>query len=145
MGSMQANALMKYNVSALLRARGLTQKDLAQWCRRSQGWISKILKEDRREFPMKYWDRIGDFFGIAAYQLLQPGIAGMAERRKGGDRRAGRDRRIATAVRVVFHDMDTDRALVHEMLSLAPDERQKLLKALADYKRKQLLGPGKDE
>ena len=36
--------------------------------------------------------------------------------------------------------MDTDRALVHEMLSLAPDERQKLLKALADHKRKKLLG-----
>src|SRR3990167_10655822 len=91
---MRANALIKANIDALLRARGLTRKDLAQWCRRSESWISKIMSEDRREFPMKYWDRIGDFLGIAAYQLLQPGLGGVGERRK-GERRAGNDRRIS--------------------------------------------------
>lgn len=90
---MKANELMKRNIDALLHARHQQRKDLAVWCRRGESWISKIMKEDRREFPMKYWDRIADFFGIATYQLLQPGISPLTERRKGGDRRSGQDRR----------------------------------------------------
>lgn len=92
---MQANRLMKQNVDALLRARGQTRKDLAVWCRKTESWISKIMKEDRREFPMKYFDRIADFFGLATYQLLQPGITPLTERRAKLDRRTLRDRRIS--------------------------------------------------
>lgn len=91
---MKANELMKRNIDALLKQRHLSRKDLALWCRRGESWISKIMKEDRREFPMKYWDRIADFFGMAAYQLLQPGIGGH-ERRSGSDRRTGKDRRLS--------------------------------------------------
>ena len=85
---------MKRNVDALLKARGQTRRDLAFWCRRGDAWISKIMAEDRREFPMKYFDRIADFFGIATYQLLQPGISHLTERRVGKDRRTGQERRI---------------------------------------------------
>jgi hypothetical protein len=92
---MHANRLMKQNIDALLRARGQTRKDLAVWCRKTESWISKIMKEDRREFPMKYFDRIADFFGIATYQLLQPGISPLTERRSKLDRRVMRDRRIS--------------------------------------------------
>lgn len=92
---LKANLLMKRNVDALLRARGQTRRDLAQWCRRGDAWIAKIMAEDQREFPMKYFDRIADFFGIATYQLLQPGISPLTERRKGLDRRSGRDRRVS--------------------------------------------------
>lgn len=91
---MKANELMKRNIDALLQARQLKRKDLAEWCRKGESWISKIMKEDRREFPMKYWDRIADFFGIAPYQLLQPGMSFVTERRK-AERRSGKDRRLS--------------------------------------------------
>ncbi len=85
---------MKRNIETLLKARGHHRKDLAQWCRRSESWISKIMGEDNREVPMKYFDRIADFFGIAVYQLFQPGINALTERRKVPERRKGIDRRI---------------------------------------------------
>lgn len=144
---MRVKALLRHNIDALLSARGLTRKDLAQWCRRKESWLSKALSDDpknaNRELPTKYWDRIADFFGLATYQLIQPGISPLTERRGGADRRRGRDRRIETSVRIVFNDMERDRALVHEMLSLEPDERQRLLRLLADHKRKKLLPPPK--
>jgi hypothetical protein len=93
--SMRANALIKQNVDGLLRQRHQSRKDLAQWCRKSESWLSKIMNEERREFPMKYWDRIADFFGLSAYQLLQPGRSTQSERRSGLDRRAGKDRRLS--------------------------------------------------
>lgn len=96
---MHANRLLKQNVDALLRARGQTRKDLAVWCRKTESWISKIMKEERREFPMHSLDRIADFFGLAAYQLLQPGLVPMTERRSGNPRRTIKDRRIS-AVRL---------------------------------------------
>jgi hypothetical protein len=99
---MRANELLKYNVAALLIVRHQSRKDLAQWCRRSESWISKIFKEPRREFPNKYLDRIADFFGLATYQLFQPGISTSSERRRNGDRRKGRDRRISHAHRVML-------------------------------------------
>lgn len=92
---MKANALVKANIDALLKQRHLTRKDLAQWCRKSESWISKVMTEDRREFPMKHLDRIADFFGMSAYQLFQPGLSSGSERRTGLDRRKGRDRRVS--------------------------------------------------
>lgn len=92
---MKASALLKSNVEALLRARHQTNHDLAQWCRRSDAWLSKILGKDNRNVPLEYLDRIADFFGLATYQLFQPGLTGMHERRKGLDRRKGKDRRIS--------------------------------------------------
>lgn len=118
---MRANLLMKQNVNALLRARGLTRKDLAQWCRCSESWISKIMQEDRREFPMKYFDRIADFFGIATYQLLQPGLTPLTERRK-GQRRTKSDRRIGA---VEHHVRESVSALVS---TLTPDDVADLLR-----------------
>lgn len=92
---LRANQLMKQNIAALLQKRGLRPHDLAQWCRRSDSWFSKIMAEDRREFPMKYWDRISDFLGVDTFRLLQPGISRESERRKGGERRSGKDRRVS--------------------------------------------------
>jgi hypothetical protein len=72
---------------------------LAVWCHKTDGWLSKILADEpdhakARGLPVKYLDRIADFFGLATYQLLQPGISALTERRKGTERRSGRDRRI---------------------------------------------------
>lgn len=99
---MTANLLMKQNVSTLLRQRKLSQKDLAMYCHRKESWISKILTVPSREFPMKYWDKIADFLGVSTYQLLQPGMSNLTERRAGVDRRSVKDRRIAPGQRAML-------------------------------------------
>jgi hypothetical protein len=99
---MKATLLIKHNVQTLLRVRHQSRKDLAQWCYKSESWISKILKEPRREFSIRDVDRMADFFGIATYQLFQPGISSLTERRRGTDRRTGRDRRVGNSHRVML-------------------------------------------
>jgi hypothetical protein len=98
---MKAYRLLKENIDALLRRDHLDRKDLAQWCRKSESWISKIYKEDRRSFSTKDLDRIADLFGYEAYQLFQPGI-GSVDRRSGLDRRTKQERRITPAERVML-------------------------------------------
>lgn len=88
------------NVSALLSARDLNAKQLAMWCRKSENWISKILK-GKSQARMQDFDRIADFFGMATYQLFQPGISMFTERRSGRDRRNGQDRRISHETRMM--------------------------------------------
>lgn len=87
--------LVKQNIRTLLKARGQDQKDLARWCRRTESWISQILTKPDRGFSIKEMDRIADFFGLATYQLFQPGLSHMTERRQGKERRAGADRRLS--------------------------------------------------
>lgn len=94
----QANRLLKANIDALLRARHQSRHDLAQWCRRTDAWLSKILSDSptdqARGLPLKYLDRIADFFGLATYQLFQPGLGGVGERRR-AERRSSKDRRVS--------------------------------------------------
>lgn len=97
---MTANRMLAENISALLRARHQTQKDLCTWCHHSEVWLSKFLRGER-EIQTKDFDRIADFFGIATYQLFQPGISSVTERRVGSDRRAARDRRIGHSQRLL--------------------------------------------
>src|SRR3990167_5291086 len=97
---MKANHLLKSNIDTLLHKRGQTRRDLAMWVRQSiekrkvDPWISHIFTNPDNEFQMKYLDRIADFFGLAVYQLFQPGISHLTERRAGHERRSGQDRRI---------------------------------------------------
>lgn len=103
---MRAERILAENISAILRARGLSQKDLAQWCEHTETWLSSILRGERH-FRVIDYDRIADFFGIAVYQLFQPGISQVTERRKGRDRRSGRDRRIGHAQRELLTVRDS--------------------------------------
>jgi len=96
---MRANLMLKTNIDTLLKRRGQTRKDLADWCGRGEGWISKIYTNANREIPLKYLDRIADFFGLATYQLFQPGISPLTERRSGRERRSDKDRRVSKAQR----------------------------------------------
>lgn len=121
--------LLKHNIDTLLKARGQTRHDLAVWCRRSDAWLSKILSESdannqKRSVPLKYLDRIADFFGIATYQLLQPGISSLTERRQSADRRSGQDRRVSRAFPAVNGPTEAD--LLRRLRLLTTDERQKL-------------------
>lgn len=98
---MKANQLLKHNIDTLLKERHQTRRDLASAVRQSldpkkiDPWISKIFGSPDAEFQTKYLDRIADFFGFSVYQLFQPGISHLTERRKHLDRRSGRDRRIS--------------------------------------------------
>lgn len=94
--AMKALRLLKDNIQALLHHRKEDQVSLAQWCGHSKAWINKFLNEDDAEIQLKDLDRIGDFFGVAAYQLFQPGINRVTERRR-GERRANEERRIGAA------------------------------------------------
>lgn len=91
--------LLAENVTALLKARGQSQHDLAHWCRKTDVWVSQFL-HGKRLWQLDDLDRIADFFGLATYQLLQPGISPLTERRV-GDRRSGRERRIGHQLREV--------------------------------------------
>lgn len=108
---MKAGLLIKANIDTLLRARNQSRKDLAQYCYKSESWISKIFKEPRRAFSLRDVDRIADFFGIATYQLFQPGISSLTERRL-SERRVSSDRRIGHAQRAMLStavDIDAHR------------------------------------
>jgi transcriptional regulator with XRE-family HTH domain len=117
---LKAVYILKKNIDALLQARGQKRKELAQYCGRTEAWMSQIFTKPHREIPLKYLDRIADFFGLAPYQLFQPGISPLTERRKGGDRRSGVDRRVIDVadVRAV---VPSQAELEQRMRALPPD------------------------
>jgi hypothetical protein len=128
---MRSSRLLRRNLESLLRARGQTQHDLAQWCRRSDAWLSKILDENaNRGLPLKYLDRIADFFGIATYQLFQPGISPLLERRK-GERRIGLDRRTSQAQQLLRDPAEDTRELIRMVLATSGEDRRQLYAQLA--------------
>lgn len=140
---MRASLLLKHNIDTLLKARHQTRHDLAVWVRQSTDkgkvdpWISKIFTAHDREFQMKYLDRIADFFGIAVYQLFQPGISPFTERRKGHDRRGGRDRRISANV---LSEKPGDVDVMSLIRALSTRGRQRALEHLVDLVNKELRG-----
>jgi hypothetical protein len=128
--ALKAHELLKHNIDALLRARGQTRPELARWCRRSRSWLDKAFSEERREIPLKYLDRIADFFGIATYQLFQPGISPLTERRAGTERRRLRDRRMSAAMPVSQRPGDVD--LMDVIRALSRDGRERAIQILGD-------------
>lgn len=121
---MHAHRLLANNIAALLAGRHHTQKELAVWCRHSEVWISKILRGER-QLGVKDLDRIADFFGIATYQLFQPGISPLTERRSGKDRRKNHERRVGHAHRTMLAvQVEVERARPERRrLSAAAEER----------------------
>lgn len=97
MGLRAVNQLRE-NIRALMRARGIEQQALAFALRRHPTWINKFLK-GTRPITIADLDGLADFFGLSAYQLFMPGISSVTERRRGDERRAGRDRRISQSHR----------------------------------------------
>lgn len=95
----RAPNLLIQNIRALLRERGQKQGELAFWMKKTETWASQALN-GRRNFQLQDLDRIAEFFGLAAYQLFQPGISPLTERRTGRDRRSGQDRRVSHVQRL---------------------------------------------
>lgn len=98
MSDLRALYILRTNISGLLHQRKQSQTDLASWLGHKRSWMNKFLN-GTREIQLKDLDRIADFFGLATYQLFQPGVAPGSERRSGGERRSGHDRRVSHAHR----------------------------------------------
>lgn len=135
---MKAHYLLKQNIDTLLKARGQKRKELAAWCRRTESWLSQIFTNDERNVPLKYLDRIASFFGLATYQLFQPGISPLTERRQGQDRRKVKDRRIS---RAVMSEQPGDVDLIHLVRALTTKGRQRAIGYLVDLVNDELRGP----
>lgn len=124
---LKAQIQLKRNIDAMLAARGQTRADLARWCRRSDAWISKIYAVELRAFPAEYLDRIADFFGLATYQLFQPGISPLTERRGGRDRRRGQERRLSHLTGLLRPDVPpppADLITLQRLKRLTPEDRE---------------------
>lgn len=124
---MKINYLLRQNIDALLTGRGQHRKDLAMFCRRSESWVSQIFTKPDRNIPLKYLDRIAAFFGITAYQLLQPGISPLTERRKVRDRRSGVDRRV-NRVADLLEPVPSFAALEQEIRRLPEEEYRRFVR-----------------
>lgn len=93
---MRAMHILRMNIRALLLKRRIPEAELAQWLGfKHRSSLNKFLNSDRAGFQMWRLDRLSDFFGLPVYQLFQPGISPLLERRILKDRRMGHDRRQA--------------------------------------------------
>jgi transcriptional regulator with XRE-family HTH domain len=92
--------LIRENIRTLLARRGESQTALARYCGHDKSWINKFLNEGRG-VQLDDLDKIAAYFGIEPYQLMQPGIARLTERRSGAERRTNTDRRIGHTGRLV--------------------------------------------
>jgi len=142
LGSMKAARRLAENVSALLVAQRHKQTDLAQWCRRSDVWVSQFLRGERN-WQLDDLDRVADFFHIATYQLFQPGIASTTERRAGIDRRSGKERRIGQTQRMMLQtaaEIDSHRpprkGTPHVAVVAASPKMAQLAKLTDDFERR---------
>jgi transcriptional regulator with XRE-family HTH domain len=96
---LRALVLLRQNIEAMLFARKESQAALATALGHSRAWINKFLNGER-QLQLKDLDRIADFFGVPTYQLFQPGMSRLNERRV-VERRSGRDRRVGHAHRAL--------------------------------------------
>src|SRR5678816_4275505 len=85
---LKAIYVLRENIRKLLDARKEDQQTLARWCGHDKSWINKFLNEGRG-VTLKDFDRIATFFGLETYQLFQPGISMLTERRTAIERRSG--------------------------------------------------------
>lgn len=89
--------VLRENLVALMRTRGMTQDELARAVGRKKSWLNKFLKGSR-QIQIVDIDRMADYLGVSTYQLFQPGVSRFAERRV-GERRTGQDRRLPLQLR----------------------------------------------
>jgi hypothetical protein len=96
-----ALTLLRRNIEALLEGRKESQTTLAFALSHDKSWLNKFLRGSR-EIQFSDLDKIAQFIGVATYQLFQPGISALTERRSQLARRSGRDRRVGHSVRAVL-------------------------------------------
>lgn len=90
---------LRLNVESLLAKRRRTKADLAAEMKIDPSTLTKFLN-GTREIQFHHLDGMVSFFGLSAYQLFQPGISPLLERRVLRDRRMGIDRRRSNVDRL---------------------------------------------
>lgn len=99
----RALIILRRNIRELLMRRKESETVLAQYLGfKSRSSVNKFLNNARAGFHMERLDRLAAFFGLPVYQLFQPGISALTERRHSGERRSGRDRRIGHSDRLML-------------------------------------------
>lgn len=99
---LKALHILRQNVRGLLLKRKESEALLASCLGfKHRSSLNKFLNSERAGFQMWRLDRLASFFGLAVYQLFQPGITPLTERRSGKERRSGHDRRVGHAHREV--------------------------------------------
>lgn len=96
--TLRAVNVLRENVRALMAQRQLNQKAVAFALSRHPTWINKFLL-GHRMISVTDLDKLADLLGVATYQLFQPGVSKMTERRR-GDRRLGPERRVSHETRL---------------------------------------------
>jgi transcriptional regulator with XRE-family HTH domain len=90
----KALSQLRMNVEFLLTIRKEKKQDLAAEMKLDPSTLTKFLN-GTREIQFHHLDGMATFFGLEIYQLFQPGISPLGERRHIKDRRQGGDRRKA--------------------------------------------------
>lgn len=96
--------ILRHNIDALLEDRRMRPADLVRLVsggpkgRRTNSWLSRILNppqnpKERRGMRLVDVERVAKVFGLAAHELLTPGISRYTERRQ-NRRRVTTDRRV---------------------------------------------------
>ena len=69
---MKSQRILRQNIAAILRARGMTPADLAKACGLSRSWATKVFKErrdprDQRPITMQHLEKFVEVLGLSAY------------------------------------------------------------------------------
>lgn len=99
---LKALHILRQNIRQLLAERHESAAALALHLGyKNRASVTKFLNDQRTGFEMGRLDKLSSWFGLPVYQLFQPGISRLTERRHGSDRRSGHDRRVGHARRSV--------------------------------------------
>lgn len=144
---------LRQNITALFAARKETPSQLAFALKKHRSWMTRFLNGERHELQLKDLDKIAEFFGVATYQLFQPGISALTERRRATERRSGRDRRVGHTQRAMLGTVAGELARVRsngqtqhgETTTTPPDTRQRLKALVAEFDQRaaEILAPPK--
>lgn len=136
---LKALHLLRQNVRALLVKRKESETVLAMWIGfKHRSSLNKFLNSDRAGFQMWRLDRLASFFGLAVYELFQPGITHVTERRI-SERRGGRDRRVGHSHRAMMslhESIGPYRRTTSRHADGPSPQAEKLRRLTADYERK---------
>lgn len=141
---LKALYILRANVRALLAKRKESEALLALALGfKHRSSLNKFLNSERAGFQMSRLDKLAAFFGLPVYQLFQPGISPLAERRISGERRSKAERRIGHSHRVMLHtaaEIDSHRPVrkgeSHVAVVASSPTLVALTKLTAEYERR---------
>jgi hypothetical protein len=142
---LKALHVLRQNIRALLMDRKESEALLAQAIGfKHRSSLNKFLNNDRSGFQMWRLDKMAAFFGLPVYQLFQPGISPLTERRSSVERRRGHDRRVGHAHRYMLglrasvepYRQPPNPKVLGDHVRFDPDVATELLRLTQEHERK---------